>query len=52
MLLRMPAHRFHIPRVGEHTFQMIDHWVATATMNLKKTGNCNGGKKAAQEMKG
>jgi hypothetical protein len=26
MLLRMPAHQFRIPRVGEHTFQMIDHW--------------------------
>jgi hypothetical protein len=25
-LLRMPAHQFRIHRVGEHTFQMIDHW--------------------------
>jgi hypothetical protein len=24
-LLRMPAYKFRIPRVGEHTFQMIDH---------------------------
>jgi hypothetical protein len=26
MPLRMPGHEFCIPRVGEHTFQMIDHW--------------------------
>jgi hypothetical protein len=26
MLLRVPAYQFHIPRVGEHAFQMIDHW--------------------------
>jgi hypothetical protein len=26
MLLRMLAHQFCIPRVGEHTFQTIDHW--------------------------
>jgi hypothetical protein len=25
-LLRMPAYQFCIPRVGEHMFQMIDHW--------------------------
>jgi hypothetical protein len=25
-LLRMPAYQFYIPRVREHTFQMIDHW--------------------------
>jgi hypothetical protein len=25
-LLRMLLHEFCIPRVGEHTFQMIDHW--------------------------
>jgi hypothetical protein len=25
-LLRMPAYQFRIPRVGEHTFQTIDHW--------------------------
>jgi hypothetical protein len=26
MLLRMPAYQFRIPRVGEHTFQTINHW--------------------------
>jgi hypothetical protein len=26
MLLRMPAYQFHIPRVGEHMFQTINHW--------------------------
>jgi hypothetical protein len=25
-LLRMLAYQFRIPRVGEYTFQMIDHW--------------------------
>jgi hypothetical protein len=25
-LLKMPAYQFRIPRVGEHMFQLIDHW--------------------------
>jgi hypothetical protein len=25
-LLSMSVHQFRIPMVGEHTFQMIDHW--------------------------
>jgi hypothetical protein len=25
-LLKMPTHQFRIPRIGEHMFQMIDHW--------------------------